>query len=190
MIGLLRGTIIHRFDPNIIIDVNGVGYKVFASHGVLSQSTTPEQIITIYTYTHVREDTLELFGFLTHPDLLLFEQLLSVSGIGPKTAIAVFSIGDRDAILNAISSGNITFFTTVPRLGTKNAQKIIIELKGKVDLTSSVMNNSNSELIVALQSFGFSMKEIQHALSSIEQSAQMPQDMPSQIKLVLKYLGK
>src|SRR5581483_6219809 len=136
MIAKLEGKVAHRFDPYLIIDVNGVGYKVFASSVVLEHLNTNPDLVSIFTYTYVREDALELFGFLSLEELALFEQLISVSGIGPKTAIAIFSIGGKDEISDAIAKENVAFFTSVPRLGLKNAQKIIIELKGKISLAS------------------------------------------------------
>src|SRR3990167_8490793 len=131
MIGYLNGNVIVRDDPSLIVDVNGVGYRVLASSDVLA-SARVGSTLKVFTYTHVREDILELYGFLKYSDLKLFESLIGVSGVGPKTAIGIFAIGSSEQILQAITDADTSFFSRVPRLGSKNAQKIIIELRGKV----------------------------------------------------------
>ena len=95
MIGFLKGIITLKDGQSIYIDVNGVGYKVHATAEVLSKTSADSQSL-IYTYTHVREDVMELFGFLHFEDLKLFEKLISVSGVGPKTAINIFSFGNKE----------------------------------------------------------------------------------------------
>ena len=131
MIGFLSGEVVARDDPYIVIDVNGVGYKVVVANGVLSNLGKNGKV-KLFIYTHVREDAISLFGFLDSLDLKLFENLISVSGIGPKTAMNIFSIGNREEIIQSIITSDVSFFTGVPRLGKKNAQKIIIELKSKL----------------------------------------------------------
>ena len=190
MIGFLNGTVIIRDDPNIIIDVNGVGYKIHATSDVLSGVSELGSSVKLFTYTHVREDVLELYGFSKYSDLKLFEQLINVSGVGPKTAIGIFAIGTGEEITKAIIDADVSFFTGVPRLGSKNAQKIIIELKNKVgggelDLTG-VSNGARNELTAVLKTFGFTTKEINEAARNIDRSA----NVEEQIKMALKYLGK
>lgn len=190
MIGYLNGTVIIRDDPYLIIDVNGVGYKIHAASDVLSSVGELGSTLKIYTYTHVREDALELYGFSKYQDLKLFESLINVSGVGPRTAIGIFAIGAGDEIVKAIIDADVSFFSGVPRLGTKNAQKIIIELKNKVgggelDL-SGVSNGSRNELSSALKTFGFTTKEINEAVRNIDRSVSVEE----QIKMALKYLGK
>lgn len=189
MIGYLSGTVIIRDDPYLIIDVNGVGYKIHAASDVLSSISVGSNI-KLFTYTHVREDVLELYGFSKYSDLKLFESLIEVSGVGPRTAIAIFANGSGDEITKAIIDADVSFFAGVPRLGTKNAQKIIIELKNKVgggelDL-AGVSNGSRGELATALKTFGFTTKEINDAIRNIDRSATTEE----QIKAALKYLGK
>src|SRR5664279_3024072 len=114
MIGFLNGTIELLQRPFVITDVHGVGYKVLVPDSVYSKLSLGQKI-KIFTYTHVREDALDLFGFLESQDLGLFESLLTVSGIGPKTALSIFSFGERKDIIEAIIKGDVTFFTSVPR---------------------------------------------------------------------------
>lgn len=191
MIGFLRGKATFRDDPYVYIEVNGVGYKVLAARDVITTSSDPEKELLIFTYTHVREDTLELFGFLHAEDLKLFERFINIPGIGPKTAIQIFSSGNRNDIIEAIISGNVSFFTAVPRLGKKNAQKIILELKSKFtnggdELSMIDDATSLNEVTTALQGMGFSNSEIQAALKSA------PKDIPVDdvLKYALKNLGK
>ncbi|KKR76094.1 MAG: Holliday junction ATP-dependent DNA helicase RuvA [Candidatus Levybacteria bacterium GW2011_GWA2_40_8] len=119
MIGSLRGKVLFKEGSRLIIDVSGVGYRVLASQKVLAKSKVGDQIF-LYIYTHVKEEALELLGFEEPEDLRLFENLLTVAGIGPKTAMSVFSFSDRDGIVNAVLKGDVDFFTAVPRLGHYN----------------------------------------------------------------------
>lgn len=190
MIASLAGSIIIRDDPYIVLDVNGIGYKVHAVSDVLSQASVGSSL-KIFIYTHIREDILDLYGFSKYADLKLFESLIEVSGVGPKTAIGVFAVGTADQIKNAIMTANVSFFTGVPRLGTKNAQKIIIELKNKVGGGELDLNDGSSgnrhELTNALKAFGFTASEINEAVRNIDPDVKTVEE---QIKLALKYLGK
>lgn len=199
MIGMLKGLLDTRFDPYIILDVHGVGYKILASHEILSNLPAVGSEVKVYTYTLVREDVLELYGFTDLHDLRLFELLISVSGVGPKSAIGVFSVGKRGEIVNAILKNDIAFFSQVPRLGKKNAQKIIIELKGKLgsgeDLDLSVGDNAaNDDLSLALKNFGYSQQEIQKAIQEIGKmglpAGGQGESTGEKVRLALKYLGK
>jgi Holliday junction DNA helicase RuvA len=191
MIGLLKGKVELLKRPFVIIDVNGVGYKVLVPETIYTKLSL-EEAVKIFTYTHVREDALELFGFLAIEDLSLFESLLTVSGIGPKTALNIFSFGERKEIIEAIIKGDVTFFTSVPRLGTKNAQKIIIELKNKMGSSSDLDLSGkdlleNAEVVQALKNFGFSVAEAQKAVREIKQVGLSTEE---KIRLALKNLGK
>lgn len=191
MIGTLKGTIEYREDPHIIVDVNGVGYKVLVPVTVLSKLTGLGEEIKLFTHTHVREDLLELYGFPDHSDLKLFEYLISVNGVGCRTASGIFSVGNRSEIIQAIIGNDVTFFTSVPRLGRKNAQKIIIELKNKIgggeDLDLSEGGQESNEVIAALKTFGFNTAESQDAIRALKGEGKTVEE---KIRLALKYLGK
>ncbi len=191
MIGSLIGKIDLLKRPYVLIDVSGVGYKVLVSDNVYKKLTVGQNI-KLYTFTYVREDALDLFGFSEIEDLDLFEDLISVSGIGPKTALNIFSFGERKDIIEAIIKGNVSFFTAVPRLGTKNAQKVIIELKNKMGNTSQLDLSGkdfedNKDVIEALKNFGFSVAESQKALGEIKDQNL---SVDAKIKFALKSLGK
>ena len=191
MIGFLKGKVELLKRPFVIIDVNGVGYKVLVPETIYAKLSLGESL-KIFTYTYVREDALDLFGFLEAEDLGLFENLLTVSGVGPKTALNIFSFGERKDIIEAIIKGDVTFFTSVPRLGTKNAQKIIIELKNKMgsdtdfDLSGKDLLE-NAEVVQALKDFGFSVAEAQKAVREIKQVGLTTEE---KIRLALKTLGR
>lgn len=190
MISYLSGTIKFKTTTYFTLLVGGVGYKVYAPTHVITDSRL-NQPISLFIHTHVKEDTLDLYGFTGPEDLALFELLLGVSGIGPKIAISIFGSGKLPKIKEAIVKGDVDFFTSVPRLGRRNAQKIIIELRpklgslGELDLTSE--GGESKEILDALKSFGFSALEAKEALKSIRDFEGSTSD---KIKQALKYLGK
>jgi holliday junction DNA helicase RuvA len=190
MIGFLRGSVSLLDSSYILLDVSGVGYKVILPPPVLSK-LSKDQTLTVFTHTHVREDLLELYGFEDTADLKLFELFIGVSGIGCKTASNIFTLGTRSQIVDAIYKGDVAFFSGVPRLGKKNAQKIIIELKGKLggtgDIDLGVESPDSSEVMDALKVFGYTSKEAQHALQNIEKDGLSTEE---KIRLALRYLGK
>ena len=188
MIGSLQGTVDYKDATYILVAVNGVGYKVLVPANV---SINLGDTIKLFTHTHVREDLLELYGFTDPADLKLFAYLISVSGVGCKTALGIFTVGNRKEIIQAITGNDVAFFTSVPRLGKKNAQKIIIELKNKLggqeDLDLSQEGNESSEVIAALKTFGFSSIEARSALKGLNGQGET---IGEKVKLALKYLGK
>jgi Holliday junction DNA helicase RuvA len=185
MIAHLRGMVTQLNTGEIVIDVQGVGYRVMVSD-TLGMHTRIGDTVTVYTHMHVREDIMDLYGFAHAEDLILFRQLIDVSGIGPKTALGIFSRGNRSEIRDAIAAGDVSFFTHVPRLGTKNAQKIIIELKGKIDLTEG-SDPIVRDVTEALRQFGFGDQEIRHVMSQIDPGTTRLEDRIAQ---ALRLLGK
>lgn len=189
MIGSLKGKIELIDNTGLLVDVNGVGYRVHVPVSIIKRYKAEDEI-KLFTYTHVREDQLELFGFADIKDMQLFTLLIGVNGVGPKIALSIFSAGEREEILSAIQNANVEFFTRVSRLGTKNAQKIIIDLKNKVggigSLDLSGNKTEDQELERVLKGFGFSEKE---AISALEVVRDV-KDSSLKIKMALKYLGK
>lgn len=180
MIALLTGTVI-RTHP-LVLDVHGVGYLVSVPQKF---TATIGQKLTIHTYTHVREDLLQLFGFASVEELSLFELLLTVSGIGPKTALAVMDRGVL-SIQRAITASDVDFFMTVPRLGKKNAQKIIIELRAKIaGATGDIPETGETgQISSALISMGFDRKELKEVLKKLPEGP-----LEEKVKFALKMLG-
>jgi len=191
MIGYLRGKVFFKDNDCVTLDVSGVGYKVLVARDVLAKAHKGLPL-ELFIYTHVREDNISLFGFLEASDLKLFENLIGVSGVGPRTAMNIFSQGNRKQIISAIATADTYFFKSIPRLGQKNAQKIIIELKSKFGATADLDLNEegtsgNEEAAIALRNFGFTNSEINEAIRKVKKS---DQEVTETIKLALKYLGK
>jgi len=170
MISFLSGKIYDKLPDSIILLVNGVGYKVTVVPS-LYISLVLSDLLDLFIYTHVREDALDLYGFKTKEELVLFNLLLGVSGIGPKTALLVINKG-VEPVKNAVVKADVDFFTLIPRLGHKNSQKIIIELKNKLggfaDLDLSDQSPEISEAAEALQVMGYSKKEALIALRGVK----------------------
>jgi len=190
MIGRLTGTIDSNSNNPLIIDVHGVGYVVRVPERYLA-SIKPVGQHTLYIHSHIREDAFDLYGFATIQELTLFELLLTVSGIGPKTALNVIDRGVA-SVETAVRKSDVDFFTTIPRLGTKNAQKIIIELKSKLGSSkmldlSGTDSSETKQMIEALSSMGFDKHEIREALKKLEAK---DVTVEQKIRHALKLLGK
>ena len=191
MIGSIRGKVILKDGNYVLIETSGLGYRVLVSEKVWSKLVLNKETF-LFIYSHIREDIFDLFGFLEIEDLKLFDNLIGVSGVGPKTAMSVFSFSTRQEITDAVLKGDVEFFTRVPRLGKKNAQKIIIELKSKLKDNSSLDlsdkdSEANKDVFEALKTFGFSHKEIGEALKNIDPKVTSADE---KIKLSLKALGQ
>lgn len=183
MIGFLSGSVRAVFSQYLIIMTGGVGYTVFTPNPF---KYLPGQPLDLYIHTHVREDAINLFGFADETSLQLFESLLTVSGIGPKSALAILSAANTDAVIAAIKSDNLNFFTAISGIGKKGAQKIILDLKPK--LSRSAVNLSSlegdSELNTALKQLGYTEKEIISVIPKVDLNL----DLAAQIKQALKLL--
>jgi Holliday junction DNA helicase RuvA len=168
MIGYLSGTIIDIRGDHLILLVLGVGYKVLAPLSLLTNSRN-DQLLNLHIHTHVREDQLSLFGFQDESELFVFEKLISVSGIGPKSALSMLSTNSPSSLAQAIENGDVVTLSRTPGVGKRTAEKIIIELKGKLShLASGEENKELEEVRLALEALGYSSKEIHEALKGIE----------------------
>lgn len=167
MIGFLRGNVLTVKDNTVIIDVSGVGYKVLAPLPLLL-SLVPQQEVAVHIYTHVREDQITLFGFKDEGDLFLFEKLTSVSGIGPKSALAMLSVHSPSSIADAVERGDAETLSHTPGIGKRTAEKIIIELKGKLShLVGEKETDTTYEVRLALETLGYSSKEISETVKKL-----------------------
>ena len=186
MIGFLSG-IIHDTYP-IIISLSGVGYIVHAPE-YIQKKFAKGDTCELYIHTHVREDAFDLYGFLTKEELHIFEMLLTVSGIGPRTGLNVMNHGVNE-IEKAVRESDVDFFTTIPRLGRKNAQKIIIELKNKLgslqDLNLHESEGDTKEVVDALLSMGFVRNEIMTAMKKLTSNEVT---IEQKIRKLLQFLG-
>ncbi|MSU75968.1 Holliday junction branch migration protein RuvA [Patescibacteria group bacterium] len=166
MIAQLTGTLVRKDPSGVVIDVNGVGYAVTTPVSTLTDLPDTGEQITLHTYTYVREDALALYGFLTPAEQRLFVQLLSVSGIGPKVAMAILSLATPDDIRSAISAGDADFISSVPGIGKKTAERVIIDLQDKMEMvTASGEPRGNEEVVEALVGLGYGRKEARQAVA-------------------------
>ena len=191
MIGALKGTIYSKSQNSIILFTGGcVGYFVYVTNRFLEESKTESETF-LFIHSHIREDAFDLFGFPTQQELHMFKLLLTVSGIGPKTALTIIDRG-VPAVTGAVQKSDVDFFTTIPRLGKKNAQKIIIELKQKLgsiaDLDlSEYASSETKEILDALSSMGFVRNEALRAIKALPHEVKTLQD---KIRYCLQTLGK
>ena len=172
MIGELHGQIIDQNEKTVTLLVGGVGYLVYASAGTLSQlAVAGEQPVRLLTHLVVREDALDLYGFLESAERDLFRLLIGVSGIGPRSAISILSLAPTNLLIQAIRAGKTEHLTRVSGIGAKNAQKIILELKDKLgaitDETSEAFLSGEADALAALQSLGYNLREAREALQRV-----------------------
>lgn len=171
MIAHIEGTIIYKTDKFIIIDVMGIGYKVFITIDTLASCKEGEQT-TLWTYMVVRETVLDLYGFITNDEMSFFELLLNVSGIGPKSALGILSLTPIDTLKKAIATSDKSYLNKVSGIGKKTAEKIILELRDKLQAYTSKDGEhytlrGESDIVEALKSLGFSQQEARDALKQI-----------------------
>ena len=172
MIARLRGTPAGRSADGLVLDVGGVGYLVAATPPVLRQAESGGEVV-VETYLHVREDTMQLYGFADRAERELFTQLLTVTGIGPKVALAVVSGSPVADLRRAIALGDHARFQVIPGIGKKTAERIVLELKEKVAIADAIATSASgtsSDFVArdALVELGYSILEAEQALASID----------------------
>lgn len=188
MIGSIKGKISHKAGNYIILETNNIGYKVFLPL-VFLLPLKLNQDLNLFIHTYVREDQLTLYGFQTLPELEFFELLLTVSGVGPKSALGIMSLASLDMIKSAIRSEDPSVFTKVSGIGRKTAERVIVELKEKLkeESTSQPMAQQHSDAMDALVALGYSQQEARDALKAIPSEVT---NLQAKVKLALKSLHK
>lgn len=184
MIGSLRGVVIEKSLTWILLEVAGLGYKVFVSPSVLSGLRSEAETF-LYIHDHIREDARDLYGFLTLGDLELFQRLITISGIGPKAAANILSLGS-EVVRNAVMQGDVGMLSSAPGVGKKTAQKIILELKGQL-VEEASMPAGDVEVIEALQSLGYSSHDARGALKMVSSATT---DVSERVREALKHLAR
>jgi Holliday junction DNA helicase RuvA len=169
MIAALTGRVVGRRLDSVVLDVNSVGYLVQTTRRALGKAEGGQEV-TLDTYLHVREDALQLYGFAEPAERELFELLLSVSGVGPKVAIAILSGSTPADLRRAIALGDETRFVAIPGIGKKTAQRIVLELKEKLGPVEVVGESPAEELVArdALVELGYSVPEAERALAGTD----------------------
>lgn len=192
MIASLSGQIEAVNTNSVVVDVNGVGYMVYLPSNTVSIAGAPGDEIKLYTHLHVREDVLALYGFMTPEELKMFETLTTVSGIGPKLGLAMLSAMTVEQLMMAIAAGDANSLRQVPGIGKKTSERIVLELKDKIEneiltMPSSRATESNNDVIAALVSLGYSVSEAARAASAIPSDKDLT--VQEKIKSALRYFG-
>lgn len=202
MIAYVNGIIDDIAEDNVVVDVGGVGMNVKISADTAARLPGVGEPVKLYTYTSVREDAFWLYGFLSRNDLEIFKKCITVSGIGPKGALSILSVLDADSLRFAIVSGDAKAISKAPGVGTKTAERLILELKGKLDINDSMINKEitsygeahttagdtpqKREAVEALVSLGYGQADALRAVNAIENIENM--DSSAVLKAALKHL--
>lgn len=192
MISFLRGRVINKGFNYAIIETGNIGYQVFAGENFLNDLKIDSEV-EIYTHHQVREEASDLYGFKTLEDLELFELLLTVSGVGPKSALGVLTMASASDIKEAIIRGDANLLTKVSGIGKKTAERLVLELKTKILRFSATATTANSSSLVgsdeieALMSLGYSFSEARSALSLVDPKVV---DSGERVKAALRKMAK
>lgn len=205
MIDFLRGQAVHSEPDYIVVDVGGIGYRVFCANPYAFLTNT-EETVTVYIHHHVREDAILLYGFNSREEQALFRHLLNVNGIGPRVALGILSAGRPEAIISAIQRDDLGFLTKLPGIGKKTAQRILLDLKDKLGdlsertqwadgppgaLVENTNGNSNlSEAKQALIVLGYSENEVEQIWPALTKQTTDSDTTDSIVKKALQALFK
>ncbi|MBI4289641.1 MAG: Holliday junction branch migration protein RuvA [Chloroflexi bacterium] len=192
MIVGLHGTLEKQVAEGIVVRTGGFGILVHVPSSTAARLGRPGDEVDLHTYLHVREDALSLYGFSSEDELGLFKSLMGVSGVGPKLALSLLSTLNPDQLTLAILSGDKDMLTQVPGIGKKTAERLIFELKGKLEKAGAVAlslpgGDTNAEAVAALTSLGYTVSEASRALASLPPSKTLT--LEEKVKMALQALG-
>lgn len=192
MIASLRGVVESLGTNRAIINVGGVGFRVYMPTSVLSTLGTVGENVTLHTHLHVKEDDLSLYGFSTADELYLFETLIGVSGLGPRLALAMLSTMNVEQLTMAIATGSTALLTSVPGIGKKMAERLVLELKDKIGAgliatPAAQIAEEHAEVLAALTSLGYSVSEASQAVVTLPRSSDL--SLEERVRLALQYFG-
>ena len=190
MLAYIKGTLEIKMTDYVVIDVGGLGYKVNMSAIGMEKLGNIGDKVKVYTYYRVREDDISIFGFNTNEELRMFELILSVSGVGAKTALTIIAVTEPSEFAIAVISDDVSYLTKIPGIGAKSAQRIILELKDKMKKENSVTKTKNlkvkeavvdsnkvNEAISALQVLGYNKKEIEKVFMKLDKKDLSTEDL-------------
>ncbi|MBX4200122.1 Holliday junction branch migration protein RuvA [Candidatus Parcubacteria bacterium] len=189
MISTISGTVRHKDLHVVVVDVNGVGYKIFCTTDT-ALDALPGESILLWTYLSVRENALDLFGFLDKETLDTFELLIGISGIGPKTALGILNVASPSMLRQAVATEDTSYLTKVSGIGRKNAEKIVLELKDKLVTTSADIDKSMKgagDVMEALLSLGYDERDVREVIKKIPKEAESAAE---RVKAALKLLSQ
>ncbi len=184
MYNYIKGIIVEQSSNYIVIDNNSIGYQIFVGNPF---SFELNKEVLVYTYNYIREDEYSLYGFKSIEEKELFLKLINVKGLGPKMAMPMIATGSISGIMDAIERENILYLKKFPKIGEKVARQIILDLKGKLNITTtgSEVNNFD-ELIDVLESLGYKNSEIKKIVANIDSSKSLEEQVKDALKLLLK----
>ena len=190
MIAHVSGEVVEKFEGTLIVDVGGLGYEVLVANGDY-ESAALHDTVKLYTHDHLRENAHDLFGFTSLAAKKLFQMLTSVSGVGPRMALSILSLGSAEQVRNAIASGDVAYVQQASGVGKRIAERVANELHDKVGLPSlqragvSAARTSNDDALDALVALGYSLQHATQALSKVDATL----DAQGRIKQALKHLA-
>ena len=198
MFAYIKGTLEEKGNGYVIVEAGGIGYKIFMSNNSIGILGELKQIVKVHTYYYVREDNISLYGFTTKEELSMFELLLSVSGIGAKSAITMLSNIEPSEFALAVITNDIKKLTKIPGVGNKSAQRIVLELKDKLKADTELTKSEEvisqiekddilDEATAALQILGYTRRDIEDVYKKFDRSSMSTEEV---IRSALKYLGK
>ena len=192
MIASLRGVVESLGGDWAIVNVGGVGFRVYLPSSVLSTLGAVGEEVKLHTHLHVKEDGISLYGFGSADELQLFETLIGVSGLGPRLALAMLSAMRVEQLTMAIATGSTELLTTVPGIGRKMADRLVLELKDKIGAglvasPAGLIAGEHAEVLAALTSLGYSVTEASRAVATLPRDADLT--LEEQVTLALQYLG-
>jgi len=193
MISSLHGKVESLGSDWAIINVNGVGFQVFMPTSTMSAIGAVGREVQLYTHFHLREDNAALYGFATPDELALFQTLLGVSGLGPRTALAMLSGMSVEQLVTAIATGSVDLLTVIPGIGKKTASRIILELKEKIGAgwiitPTTQLAQENTDVLAALTALGYSASEAARAVTTLPPTPDL--SLEEKIRLALQYFAK
>ncbi|MFL5734336.1 MAG: Holliday junction branch migration protein RuvA [Chloroflexia bacterium] len=192
MIVGLQGELASIGGDHVVLNVGGVFYKVSMPGTSIGTLGKVGDVVRLFTHLYMREDQMALYGTTEERQLRLFESLLTVSGIGPKVALSILSTMPADSLESAIAAGNVDLLTRIPGIGRKTASRLVLEMKGKLDLVTaagiSATPSAASEVVEALSGLGYSPAEIQMALSGLPKDQEL--GVEDMVMAALKRLGR
>lgn len=198
MFAYIKGTLEEKGDGYVIVEAGGIGYKIFMSNNSIGILGELKQIVKVHTYYYVREDNISLYGFTTKEELSMFELLLSVSGIGAKSAITMLSNIEPSEFALAVITNDIKKLTKIPGVGNKSAQRIVLELKDKLKADNELSKSEDiisqiekddilDEATAALQILGYTRRDIEDVYKKFDRTSMSTEEV---IRAALRYLGK
>ena len=185
MYNYIKGIVTEINSTNITLDNNGVGYKVFTPNPYSFQEG---EKYTVYIYQYVREDEMSLYGFKSESEKELFLKLIDVKGLGPKMALPLLAMGSIQGISDAINRENILYLKKFPKIGDKLAKQMILDLKGKLDVTTTneVVDDTTDELIEVLKGLGYKDKEIKTIIPQVNKDNRLEDQVKEALRLLVK----